>query len=107
MDKNELCRLVQEATKSLTPLSVKTTIISDDTIRISITSKSFDGMPLTRRFKILQDLLDEHTPKLVKRYFPIFDALSKAELDEINNDESEKSAPSGQGRNQAAAQPSH
>ena len=106
MDKNQICRLIEEATKTLTPTSVKVAYISDESIRISIISEAFNGIPLTKRFKALQDLLEAHTPKLVEKYLVVFDALSKAESDALDEAESKKDILAPKGRDQAAAQPS-
>jgi hypothetical protein len=106
MDKNQLRRLIEEATKSLTPSRVKVDVLSDDSLRVSIIAEAFNGMPLTKRFSALRELLEASASEITKKYFLVFDALSKTEADTQEAAEVANNSSVQRGKNQAAAQPS-
>jgi hypothetical protein len=83
MDKDKLRRIIELATESLTPIALDVECLSEESLRVSIVSDQFAGMPVLKRISHIQELLEANAPDLMEAYLMVFEAFSIAESNDL------------------------
>ena len=105
MDKAQLCRSLEQVTKSLTPSVVEIVWMDDEFTKLRVISEKFGSLNLVERSNLMSQLIEDFGENLAGNISFIFELMTKADFELLYGDsEADDQAESRNPKSGIAAQ---